>query len=257
VRIEQCHIGVCTVIAAKTISCQLRIRSTGQYCSDFCRQEVEPECDCGAVAQVKLANVSRTRPAAIEEDKAMISSCGGKFLKTTLEELGDNQVKTLLETTRHGVVAGVAGGLAEIAWVTLYAGATGADPSTLARAVTTAAGVSALFPAVPVALGVTVHMLLAAALGIALSFGWQALSSHRSNIASPFPFILAALVGIWAVNFFVLLPGISPAFIHLLPYPVSLVSKVLFGLAAAEAFRRQDVSALERGRAPIVQSLRR
>jgi hypothetical protein len=31
------------------------------------------------------------------------------------------------------------------------------------------------------------------------------------------------------------------------PYPVSLVSKVLFGLAAAEAFRRQDVLAL-RGR---------
>jgi ABC-type transport system involved in cytochrome c biogenesis permease subunit len=86
-------------------------------------------------------------------------------------------------------------------------------------------------------------MFLAAVLGIALSFGWRALSSHRSNIANPFPFILAALVGVWAVNFFVLLPGISPAFIHLVPYPVSLVSKVLFGLAAAEAFCRQDASA--------------
>jgi hypothetical protein len=175
----------------------------------------------------------------------MISPCSGKFQKTTFEELGDKQVKTLLETTRHGVVAGVAGGLAEIAWVTLYAGATGADPATLARAVTTAAGVSALFPSAPVASGVTVHMLLAAVLGIALSFGWRALSSHRLDIASPLPFMLAALVGVWVVNFFVLLPGISPAFIHLVPYPVSLVSKVLFGLAAAEAFRRQDASALK------------
>ena len=174
----------------------------------------------------------------------MISPCGGKFLKTTFGEFSDKQVKTLLETTRHGVVAGVAGGLAEIAWVTLYAGATGADPATLARGVTTAAGVSALFPSAPVAVGVTTHMVLAVTLGIALSFGWQALSSHRLNIASPFRFVLAALVGIWAVNFFVLLPGISPAFIHLLPYSVSLVSKVLFGLAAAEAFRRQEVSAL-------------
>jgi hypothetical protein len=173
----------------------------------------------------------------------MISPCGGKFQKTTFEGLTDKQVKSLLEITRHGVVAGVTGGLAEIVWITLYAGATGADPSTLARAVTTAAGVSALFPSAPVALGVTVHMLLAAGLGIALSFGWRALSSHRSNIANPFPFILAALVGVWAVNFFVLLPGISPAFIHLVPYPVSLVSKVLFGLAAAEAFCRQDASA--------------
>jgi|HubBroStandDraft_4_1064222.scaffolds.fasta_scaffold08479_7 hypothetical protein len=175
----------------------------------------------------------------------MIGPFGGKSLKTTLEELADMQVKTLLETTRHGVVAGVAGGLAEMAWVTLYAGATGANPATLARAVTTAAGVSALFPSAPVALGVTVHMLLAAVLGIALSFGWRALSSHRPDIASPLPFMITALVGVWVVNFFVLLPGISPAFIHLVPYPVSLVSKVLFGLAAAEAFRRQDASALK------------
>jgi hypothetical protein len=175
----------------------------------------------------------------------MISPCGGRFQKTTFEGLTDKQVKTLLEITRHGVVAGVAGGLAEIAWITLYSGATGADPSTLARAVTTAAGVNALFPSAPVALGVTVHMLLAAGLGITLSFGWRALSSHRFDIASLLPFTLAALVGVWAVNFFVLLPGISPAFIHLVPYPVSLVSKILFGLAAAEAFRRQDVSALK------------
>jgi hypothetical protein len=197
----------------------------------------------------------RLCPKAIEEDKAVISPCGGKFLKTTFEEFSDKQVKTLLETTRHGVVAGVAGGLAEIAWVTLYAGATGTDPSTLARAVTTAAGMGALFPSVPVALGVTVHMLLAAVLGIALSFGWRALSSHRSYIAGPLPFMLAALVGVWVVNFFVLLPGISPAFIHLVPYPVSLVSKVLFGLAAAEAFRRQDASALKARPAPIAPSL--
>ncbi len=175
----------------------------------------------------------------------MISPCGGKFLKTTVEEFTDKPVKTLLETTRHGVVAGVAGGLAEIAWVTLYAGATGADPATLARGVTTAAGVNALFPSAPVAVGVTTHMVLAVTLGIALSFGWRALSSHRSDIAGLLPFMLAALVGVWAVNFFVLLPGISPAFIHLVPYPISLASKVLFGLAAAEAFRRQDASALK------------
>ena len=57
--------------------------------------------------------------------------------------------------------------------------------------------------------------------------------------------MLAALVSVWAVNFFVVLPTISPAFVHLAPYSVSLMSKVLFGLAAAEAeaLRRQDASA--------------
>ena len=115
----------------------------------------------------------------------------------------DNKITALLETIRHGVVAGVAGGVAEIAWVILYAGATGADPATVASGVTTAAGLSALFPAAPVAVGVTVHMALAVTLGIALSFGWRALSSHRLECAGPFPFMLAALVGVWAVNFFV------------------------------------------------------
>ena len=189
----------------------------------------------------------------MEENKAMISPQDGRFQKI-FEKLTDIEPKTVLETTRHGVVAGVAGGLAEIAWVTLYAGATSADPATFASGVTTAAGLSALFPAAPVAVGVTVHMALAVTLGIALSFGWRALSSHRLDAASPFPFMLAALVGIWAVNFFAVLPVIGPAFIHLTPYPVSLMSKVLFGLAAAEALRRQDASALKARPRPLMSS---
>jgi hypothetical protein len=180
----------------------------------------------------------------MEENKAMISPQGGKFQKI-FEKLTDIEPKTVFETTRHGIVAGVAGGLAEIAWVTLYAGATSADPATVASGVTTAAGLSALFTAAPVSVGVTVHMALAVTLGIALSFGWRALSSHRLDAVGPFPFMLAALVGVWAINFFAVLPIISPAFIHLTPYPVSLMSKVLFGLAAAEALRRQDASALK------------
>jgi hypothetical protein len=181
----------------------------------------------------------------------MLGSCGGKFPKT-FEELADNKIKALLETTRHGVIAGVAGGVAEIAWVMLYAGMTGADPATLARGVTTAAGMSALLPAAPAAMGVTVHMSLAVGLGIALSFGWRALSSHRLEIGGPFPFMLAALVSVWAVNFLVVLPIISPAFIHLAPYPVSLMSKVLFGLAAAEALRRQDGSVVKAQARPLM-----
>jgi hypothetical protein len=133
----------------------------------------------------------------------------------------------------------------------LYAAASGTDPATLARGVTTAAGVSALFATGPVIAGVTVHMAFALALGIALSFGWRALSSHSLESAGPFPFTLLALVGVWAVNFFVVLPIISPAFIHLVPYPVSLLSKVLFGLAAAEALRRQEAPALKARQEPL------
>lgn len=145
-----------------------------------------------------------------------------------------------LEVLRIGLIAGAVGGLAEIAWVTVYAGVTGSDAAMLARGVTTAAGVSALLPAAsPVMLGVSVHMILAAMLGIVLTFAWQALSARSRRLTSPYPFMLTALAGVWATNFFVVLPVVSPTFIHLAPYAISLTSKLLFGAAAAEAVRGQ------------------
>ena len=53
-----------------------------------------------------------------------------------------------LEVARLGAIAGAAGGLAEIAWITFYAATTGGNAAMLARGVTTAAGVTALLPAV-------------------------------------------------------------------------------------------------------------
>jgi hypothetical protein len=161
----------------------------------------------------------------------------------------NHQLGRALETFRQGAIAGAAGGLAESAWVTLYAAATGEDPAILARGVTTAAGVNALFPAAPVALGVIVHMGLALTLGIALSFAWRRVSLRHLEIISPFPFMVVALVGVWTINFFVVLPIISPAFVHLVPYSVSLMSKVLFGLAGAGAFRLLAEPALNLNRA--------
>ena len=165
----------------------------------------------------------------------------------------NDQLKRMLETVRQGVIAGAAGGLAEIAWVTLYAAATGANPATLAHGVTTAAGVSALFPENPTGLGVTVHMGLAVTLGIALAFAWRMLSSRRLGTINPFPFMVAALAVVWAINFFVVLPIVSPAFILLVPFSVSLISKVLFGLAAAGVFRLLTEPALKLSRARIAR----
>lgn len=151
-----------------------------------------------------------------------------------------------LATVRTGVIAGAAGGLAEIAWVTLYAGMTGADPAALARGVTTAAGISKLLPMdSPVALGVGVHMGLAAMLGIILVFVWQALAVNRPQQTNPYPLMLAALGGVWTINFFVVLPILSPSFIHMLPYAASLTSKLLFGVAAAEVVRGRAIFAAQ------------
>jgi len=141
------------------------------------------------------------------------------------------------EILRQGIIAGAAGGMAEIAWVTLYAAITGGNAAVLARGVTSAAGVDALLPASPVVLGVAVHMTLAVMLGVALVGLWSALRERRPGLTNPYPFMLAALAGVWAVNFFVVLPIVSPAFVDMVPYAVSLTSKLLFGLAAAQAIR--------------------
>lgn len=154
-------------------------------------------------------------------------------------------MKDTLGLLRQGILAGTAGGLAEIAWVTFYAGATGVDPAVLARGVTTAAGVSALLPASPVVLGVTVHMTLAVMLGVALSCAWSALRDHRPGLSNPYPFMLAALAAVWVLNFFVVLPIVSPAFVQIVPYAVSLTSKLLFGVAAGTTLRWQAASGLQ------------
>jgi len=144
-----------------------------------------------------------------------------------------------LATVWQGIVVGAAGGLAEVAWVTLYGWLTGGDPAILARGVTTASGVSALLPGSAVSLGVGVHMTLAAILGVALAFAWRWLSRRGGGSGNPYPCMLIALTGVWAVNFFVLLPVINPEFIVLVAWPVSLTSKLLFGVAAAWVLRHQ------------------
>jgi hypothetical protein len=159
-----------------------------------------------------------------------------------------------LSTARLGAIAGAAGGLAEIAWVTLYATATGGNAAILARGVTTAAGATALLPASPVILGVALHMILAAMLGFVLAFTWRALSVSRIGSVSPYPFTLATLAGVWALNFFVVLPIVSPEFVHMVPYAVSLTSKLLFGLVAAQALRWLDAAALNAHQSYVARS---
>lgn len=146
---------------------------------------------------------------------------------------------SLIDTLRYGAIAGIAGGVAEVIWVSVYAAATGSDAAIVARGVTTAVSLNAMVPNASVSAGVTIHMLLAVGLGLVLALAWRELASRSGRIAAaPFGFGAAALAGVWAFNFFVALPVISPDFVSLLPYPVSLASKLLFGLAAADVLRR-------------------
>jgi hypothetical protein len=136
-----------------------------------------------------------------------------------------------------GVIAGFAGGVAEVAWIMLYQALTGNEAAQVARGVTDSVIPSLAAAPSAVALGIIIHMALAVALGVALALAIpRALPRIAGTLYEPLT-VIAALVAVWAINFFVLLPIINPDFVTLVPYAASLVSKTLFGFAAAVVIR--------------------
>lgn len=129
----------------------------------------------------------------------------------------------------QGAVIGLAGGLAEVLVVGAYSRVAGVDASAVANAIATAVRIDAGSAAT----GLFVHMALSAALGIVLlavanGSGLPRVGSAPLTCAMS----LLPLGAIWGMNFFVVLPILSSAFVHLLPYAITLASKLMFAGAA-------------------------
>jgi len=137
-----------------------------------------------------------------------------------------------------GTLAGLAGGLAEIVWIWTYAALTNGDASLVARSVTDTMQFRQSIS--PVLSGIGIHMALAAFLGVAVAIAMRSAADDLDGIRL-YGVVTAALVVVWAVNFFVVLPVINPQFVDVVPYAVSLVSKVLFGVAAAGTLQAAQV----------------
>jgi hypothetical protein len=132
-----------------------------------------------------------------------------------------------------GVLAGLAGGSAEVAWIALYARLSDGQAAAVARGVTNSVYPTLAATPLAVPIGVAIHMGLAILLGLAVAVLLRAhfprlRATGRESFA-----VIALLVAVWAMNFFVVLPMINPAFVSLVPYWASLFSKLLFGVAAA------------------------
>ena len=133
-----------------------------------------------------------------------------------------------------GVLAGLAGGLAEVIWIWTYASLTNSDAGLVARAVTDAVRFN---PNVsPVVSGIAIHMGLASILGVAVALAIRPVAGLLNGFGL-YAALGAALFVVWAVNFLVVLPLVSPQFVDVVPYTVSLFSKVLFGITAAGIFQ--------------------
>jgi len=136
-----------------------------------------------------------------------------------------------------GTIGGIVGGVTEILWGSAYAAATGAPLTPVARGI-----VQSVIPQLAAApwapaLGILIHLGLAMALGIGLAIVLRQLAYLRAGRSPEFSVAVLVLAAVWSVNFLLVLPRLNPSFVHLFPYSVTLVSKLLFGLSAAATFR--------------------
>lgn len=139
-------------------------------------------------------------------------------------------------TLSTGLLAGVAGGLAEIIWIAFYQNFAGKGAGEVARGVTQSVLPSMATGSGAITLGIVIHMTLAAILGLSIAaLVRHALPKIAGRAVEPVV-IVGLLACVWAVNFFVILPVVNPAFVTLVPYGATLISKLLFGVAAAIVF---------------------
>lgn len=131
------------------------------------------------------------------------------------------------------ILAGLLGGLAEIAWVSVYSYLTPVSAVEISRQV-----LAAIIPSManlyyaPL-LGVFIHLLLSVLLAIIFATTVLRPVIRRYGSIGITLACLITLAVVWKVNFFVILPLINPAFILLMPYSISLISKLLFGATMA------------------------
>ncbi len=136
------------------------------------------------------------------------------------------------------LAAGMAGGLAEVVWVGFYSLFTPLSGVTVAREIT-----ASVFPALaslPSApwLGVAIHFIFSLLLAACFVFILARSSRQTRGVAGIYVSALMMLALVWVGNFFIVLPAINPVFIGLMPYTVTLISKLLFGVAMATAVIR-------------------
>ena len=137
-----------------------------------------------------------------------------------------------------GLLAGLSGGVAEVAWVGLYSNATETSGMIVAQQITASVAPGAAGLAVAPLLGVAIHMLLSAVLGLAFAATIWRLAAPRLGAAAFLTTAAVSLALVWAINFLVVLPALNPTFVTLMPYGITLVSKVLFGIAMGAVLLR-------------------
>ena len=132
---------------------------------------------------------------------------------------------------KMGALAGLAGGLAEVGWICFLSATGQVSAVAVAKGVTAAIAPSLATHSFGIVMGLGFHLAIAMALGAVMLVLWARLFSVSFSKWWGASFALVTLATVWAVNFHVVLPVLSPQFLDLVPQGLGLVSKLLFALA--------------------------
>jgi len=129
------------------------------------------------------------------------------------------------------LLAGLCGGMAEIVWVAIYSAMTPVSGMEVARQISISVFPATTDSSAAAPVGIAVHLLLSVLLaGVFTMTVWLPFAS-KLRFVQAMLVAVAVLSGVWAVNFLVILPQLNPVFVTLMPYQITLISKMLFGLA--------------------------
>ena len=129
------------------------------------------------------------------------------------------------------LLAGLAGGIAEILWVAAWSAATPLQLTTVASEITRTVFPGMAESSIAAEAGLMIHLVIS--LAIALAFVWVLEKNQQYHYGGAGILLgsVTLLTLIWTINFLVVLPVLNPAFVTLMPSAVSLGSKTLFGFA--------------------------
>jgi hypothetical protein len=138
------------------------------------------------------------------------------------------------------LLAGFAGGVAEMMWIAGYCAVTPLSGSEVLQQISLSVGINVGNGALASLSGIAIHLGLSVLLGLAFALSVWRGSLRRSGIVGNLLASCAVLCMIWAFNFFVVLPSLNPGFANLMPYGVTLASKLLFGIAMGSMLYRAE-----------------
>jgi len=147
------------------------------------------------------------------------------------------------------VLAGLAGGLAEILWIGAISPMTTFNATAVAQEIT-----ASLIPGVPESIyntfiGIGIHLVLSILLAAAFLLTIGRMVKNRTGLTGQLVAGVSTLLTVWVINFFVILPILNPVFVVLVSYGPSLISKVFFAIAMVlvSVYRIQQSATVLRG----------